>query len=390
MFDYPLYWVVCSTDLVMYTGDVSYAETYWPNLIKALDQYYPSHTNKTSSLLDKPSSMGDYAFLPRSGEVTYYSALYVHAMQSAARLATALGKQDDADRWTSRAARVSKALIERNYDASVGAFYDGEPCPDGPAGTICDVHAQDGNSIAVLAGITNHTLSTNILNYWERATARQYGNAFYDNSIISPGSDFQDRVYAFISFFELSGRFLVSGASASAFDEIRRLYGWMTTHDPNITMWEGIGKDGSPYEGGYTSMAHGWSTGIVPLLSNYVLGVTPQGPGFTKWQVCPVITGGGLTWARGVVPTPEGALEVSWDKKDSGRGMVFTMTIQAPEGTQGSVCIPTMGFANRKVRVDGRVVQQDSSNANSSDGTQVNSVRINLRGGRHVVTVGVV
>ncbi len=86
----------------------------------------------------------------------------------------------------------------------------------------------------------------------------------------------------------------------------------MATHDPGVTQWEGIGEGGKPYEDDFTSMAHGWSTGIVPLMSNYVLGVKPAGPGFSRWIVKPITTGGGLTWARGAVPTPMGPISVFW------------------------------------------------------------------------------
>ena len=46
--------------------------------------------------------------------------------------------------------------------------------------------------------------------------------------------------------------------------------------DPEITFWEGIGPNGSAYDEGFTSMAHGWSTGIGPLMTNYVLGIGLQ------------------------------------------------------------------------------------------------------------------
>ncbi len=59
---------------------------------------------------------GDYAFLPRTGEVTYYNALYVRALQGAAGLARATGHPADADRWLSRASGVSAAVNEYLWD----------------------------------------------------------------------------------------------------------------------------------------------------------------------------------------------------------------------------------------------------------------------------------
>jgi hypothetical protein len=95
LFDYPLYWVVCSYDLFVYTGDSSYMQKYYSTLQRVLNDWYPSVTNTTTSLLDKDdggaSGYGDYAFLPRSGTITYYNALYVLALKHAASIANFLG-----------------------------------------------------------------------------------------------------------------------------------------------------------------------------------------------------------------------------------------------------------------------------------------------------------
>ncbi|EGR50306.1 glycoside hydrolase family 78, partial [Trichoderma reesei QM6a] len=367
-------------DLVMYTGNTSYADTYWNTLVKVLDGYYPSNTNSTTGLLDKTADMGygDYAFLPRSGPVTYYNALYVHALSYASRLANSLGRGDDAARWSSRAGAIGDALLSHNLDQSVGAFYDGGPCSGGAAGTICDVHAQDGNAIAILAGVTDEKTSAGILDYWQNATSQVYGNAFYDSSVLSPGDHFDQRVYAFISYFEIAARFSTPGKASSAFDEIRRLYGWMSAQDPGITMWEGIGPNGTAYEGSFTSMAHGWSTGIVPLLTGYVLGVQPQSPGFKTWKICPVVEGGGLTWARGEVPTPQGKIAVSWEMKDAESGPTLLLELETPEGSSGTACVPTLGIESPKITLDGSPIQAPPDQI---------SITVNVSGGKHVFAV---
>ncbi|ESZ97498.1 glycoside hydrolase family 78 protein [Sclerotinia borealis F-4128] len=340
LLDYPLWWIVCSHDLLMYTGDNNYIQKYYHTLINVLDKFYPSVTDSGTNLVWKgvgiSGSYGDYAFLPRVGPVSYYSALYVLALENAAVIAKSQGQSSDASRWLSRAKVVSDALNSHNFDTSVGAFFDGT-CGD----IFCNTHPQDGNSISILAGVTNTSRSIGILNYLNSANSRFYGNSFYDNDVMSSG--FSQRVYAFISFFEISARFKTN-LVASAFDEIRRLYGWMATHDPKVTMWEGIGPNGSPYEQGFTSMAHGWSTGIVPALSNYVLGVTPTGAGFSTWSVKPYP--GDLSWAKGQVPTPHGPISVNWSINSNGW---FVLSVSAPVDTTGTVSLP-VGFGTKAKR----------------------------------------
>lgn len=386
LYDYPMWWVVSTADLVLYTGDTDFAAQYYDVMKKTLDGYYGQNLTSTGGLLDKENGYGDYAFLPRSGPITYYNALYVYALKAAAHLADILGHDSDSKTWTSRASEVSAKLFNRNWDSAVGAFFDGGPCPNEAAGTICNVHAQDGNGLSVLSGAVNSTVATSLLDYYAKNTSRPYGNAFYDNDSLQAG--FSERVYAFISYFELAARFATAGAAGSAFEEIKRLYGWMSTHDPEITFWEGIGPGGSPYEEGFTSMAHGWSTGIVPLMGNYVLGIKPTGPGFKTWQICPVVDGGDLTWARGQVGTPRGPIKVSWQKKSDG---AFEMQIDAPKDTTGVVCVPTSGFKNARLVVDGKQVKgtMNASTTGPIATSGENFKVLGAKGGSHTFSVGV-
>jgi hypothetical protein len=263
-------------------------------------------------------------------------------------------------------------LIARNFDASTGAFFDGGPCPNEPAGTICNVHAQDGNSIAILAGVTNDSLSTTILDYWANATALPYGNAFYDSSVLGTGDRFDERVYALTSYFELAARFSTPGNEISAYDELRRLYGWMATHDPGVTQWEGIGPGGVSYQGPFMSYSHGWSTGIVPLMSNYVLGVKPTASGFSSWSICPIVKGE-LSWAKGVVPTGNGgSIKVSWEKSGTETIDSLALEVEVPDGTGGSICVPDIGRDITSIVLNGETLPIDEE--------------IKVDGGRYSIT----
>ncbi|KAK2022151.1 Six-hairpin glycosidase [Colletotrichum zoysiae] len=361
LFDYPLWWVVCSHDYVWYTGDIGYISAYYANLVAVLDRWYPSVTDPATGLVTKglngTAGYGDYAFVPRQGPVTYYNALYVLALRRAAEMAVEAGNDGDAERWRCRADEVAKALGERNFDEKAGAFWDGTK-----EGGFVDAHAQDGNSIAILADVVDKQKAKGALDYYSRVAARPYGNAFYDSDAVEDG--FSQRVYAFVSYFELAARFKV-GAGDDAVEEMKRLYGWMARQDPGVTFWEGIGPGGMPYENGYTSMAHGWATGLVPLMSGWVLGVKPTGPGFRTWSVAPETAG--LGWARGVVPTPGGqGIGVQWEQDGDGD---VRIQVRATEGSKGVVSIP-VGARGEVVELDGEVVYagQDGARARYEDG----------------------
>ena len=354
-----------------------------------LDTFYPSITDNDTHLLTKgigvSGGYGDYAFLDRTGPVTYYNTLYVVALSNAATIATYLNHNSDAARWSARSQTVQYAINTNLFDSSVGAFFDGS-CGSTP----CATHAQDGNSLAIVSNTVNTTRANSILTYMSSALTRPYGNAFYDNDVV--GAGFSQRVYPFISYFELCARFLTPGLAETALEEIRRLYGWMATHDPEITVWEGIGEGGAPYEGAYTSQAHGWATGIVPALTNYVLGVTPTGPGFGAWSVKPVP--GDVVWAKGMVPTPYGPITVAWSR-NAGQGL-FWLSVDAPAGTKGMLGVP-VGNASLAVYVDSQLAYdgggamrgQVAGSYAAVYSEEESYVNMQFEGGAaHVVTVG--
>jgi hypothetical protein len=214
----------------------------------------------------------------------------------------------------------------------------------------------------VIAGVTTSPQATSLLAYLD-SLALPYGNPFYDNDSI--GSGYSQRVYAFISYFEIQARFL-SGNATTALDQIRRTYGWMANNDPTTTFWEGIGTNGSKYEGSYTSAAHGWSTGVLPALTNFVLGALPTGPGFQTWSVKPVP--GDVTWARGALDTPSSPLNVSWT---AGQGPLFSVYVEIPSGTSGNISVPVTSLSS-SVLLDGALVWDggtvNNSNATFADG----------------------
>lgn len=333
--------MTCSWDYVLYTGDKDYAERYYPQLVKVLDTWYPSVTDDAGLLskgLNGTSGYGDYAFLGRTGRITYYNANYVQALKDAARIAEHVGHDADAGRWRERADKVAQAVNTHLWDEAAGAYLD--------SATGAVRHAQDGNAIAITSGVAGAERAASALAHLDATTKLRYGNAFMDNDTLFGGAS--QRVYAFTSYPEFVARF-ESGLADSAIDQIKRTYGWMDSHDPGITHWEGIGPNGSLYEGAYTSMAHGWSTGVLPALTHQLLGARPTSPGYAAWEVRPFT--GSVRWARGELPTPHGPLGVEWERE----GDTFTLTVRAPRGTRGwSRCPRTAAGARRCARADGR------------------------------------
>jgi hypothetical protein len=332
--DYPAYFVVALHDVVLRSGDVAFARSLWPAVEGVLDRWYPARLRDGLVASDRAE---DYAYIHRqSPTAAYYSLVYAYALEQGAELA-GWAKEPGAAGWRTRAAAVA---------ARVGAgFWDGHAFTDAPVTVTPHAHPEDAGAFAALAGAGTAAQRADGLLWDGQVLRRDYGNALVDSDVwdnATWGHQGDLRVYPFIGYFDALAR-LRLGLDASAFDLIRRDWGYMATHGPG-TMWETIG----PYGGGpvdtHPSWDAGWSSGAAPLLTGYLLGVRPTSPGYVTFDVNPRTND--LRWARGVVPTPHGAIRVSWRTTESG----LVVDVTAPPGTTARV------YGDRPVLVHGHAV----------------------------------
>ncbi len=104
---------------------------------------------------------------------------------------------------------------------------------------------------------------------------------------------------------------------------------------PQIKRWAIVPETQSfreMWHGG--DLSHGWCSTPLVQMSARVLGVTPTSPGFRTMAIRPSPCG--LTWAKGIVPTPHGDVSVSW--KLAGEKLVLDVTV--PAGTDAEVILP--------------------------------------------------
>lgn len=318
LIDYSGYWLDALRDYALYSGDVASVRKLWPHVTMVLDRWYASL--RVHNLVVDPLGPADYAFIRRRGKVVaYYNAQYVLALREGAQLARWIGARSATTRWLAQAKATTRAFAAAFWDGSTGAYHD----------TTVDrqTHPQDGNAFAVLAGVASPTQARSALDYLAGHDRYSWGNSIADtNNWDNPVWGYQSslRVYPFMSYFELEARF-ATGLDASAFDLLRREWGYMVDNGPG-TMWEAIG----PYGGllVHVSLDHGWSSGAAPALTRDVLGVRPTSPGYATFTVTP--HPGDLASAAGTVSTPHGALRVSWRRTTGG----IVVNVSAPRGAR--------------------------------------------------------
>jgi hypothetical protein len=129
-----------------------------------------------------------------------------------------------------------------------------------------------------------------------------------------------------MNYYEALARFIARD-DEGALELMRRCWGTIVDSEPGSTFWEWAGRKGG-VDVHFASLCHGWSAGIVPLLSKYVLGVRPVAPAYSRYLFD--ARPSDLEWAEGRIPVPGGFIEARFEK--SGKGLRAKVT--APNGIE--------------------------------------------------------
>lgn len=303
---YSLWWILCHRDWYRYHGNLSYLREQRKYLLRLLEQVRsqvePSGREK----------LGGHRFLewPTSRDPTAINAglqaLVVMALEAGAEICDRIDEKDEAGRC-----RAVAALARGHHR---------EPSP-----------SKQANALLVLAGM---------------ADARKVNAEVLARN---PHSGLS----TFYGYYILEAR-ARAGDHQGALDLIRAYWGGMLDRGAT-TFWEGFELEwlqGSGrideltpqgmrdlhadhgdycYVGLRHSLCHGWAAGPTAWLTEHVLGLAPDGPGFERVRIRPHL--GDLEWAEGTLPTPHGLLKVRHEK---GAGRLVT-SIEAPRALRDRI-----------------------------------------------------
>jgi alpha-L-rhamnosidase len=337
---YSIYFVLNLADYYLFTGDLAFVKKEWP-IVQSELTYNAANVNSSNLLITSASDGMDWHYYDGAltGAVTEYNALYYQALLDGSVLAQAAGFANLAAGYEAQAALVKTAINSTLFNATTGVY----DLSDSIKGKI----AQDANSSVIVTGIAPTSAVSPILTTLQTALWTEYGPLSF-----SANTGFKAYISPFASKIELEARFQANDTT-DALTLLHDLWGLMAAQDsPNYTAsaWEVIGTDGTPGFAGFTSLAHGWSSGATSMLSGYVLGIRPIEPGYLTWMVEP--HPGTLTWSEGRAPTAYGPFDVKWANNQSSHR--FTLDVQVPPGTSGTIVLPPSTGTN--VQVNGKTV----------------------------------
>jgi alpha-L-rhamnosidase-like protein len=309
--EYAAWWIVNYETHYRYTGDRAFLDRWFSQLQGAVS-WFESHVG-ADGLVDVPGDAGGHWGYGHSGKESYDNALYVHALAFAARAAEAENRPDLATAWRALATRTAKAIND--------ALWDGTAYVVGPDDAR---HAQDGNAMALLAGVATGDRADAV-----RRFLAGLNGPFGPLTVDAPGGAVPQYVSPFITAFQLE-----TADTDAAIGLLRRTWSPMLRGDTTGTFLENVSTAGGPQLGSYTSYSHGWAAAPTSYLTTKVLGVEPEGAGFSSFTVTP--RPGSLQWAEGAVPTPHGTIGVAF-KRTGGR---LQLHVEAPPGTTYRATLP--------------------------------------------------
>jgi len=257
-----------------------------------------------------PGERDGYVFTPVN---TVVNAFHLRAIEEMRQLALVLGEQRDAENYAQRE-RTALASFQRVlFDEKTGLYRDG-------IGT--DHSSLHANLFPLAFGLVPEDNRAHVAEWLAQQGMRC-------------------SVYA--AQYLLQGLF-ENGQAAAAVEEMiapgDRSWRHMVDSGTTIT-WEAWDQRYKPNQ----DWNHVWGAAPANLLPHFVLGVQVSKPGWSEAEIQP--HPGGLEFASGTVPTPRGAVRVTW--KVAPR---FTLSAELPPGMEARVRLPA-ARGSRGVWIDG-------------------------------------
>lgn len=308
-----------------YTGNTEALAVNYDKIVSHVAQYHPavradgvlSHSN--NNIVDWPAGERDGYVL--TAENTVVNAFCYKSWRILSDMAGVLGKTADQASFTSRA-----DLLESNFNS---VFWNGSLYKDGGTTPHVSAHA---NFFPLALGLTPPDKQA-VMDFLKtrRMACSVYGAQFLLEALFEGG--------------EADHAIGLMKDNSTTYDR----HWWnMIAKGSTIAMeaWGNNYKSNQDWN-------HAWGAVPANIIPRYVLGLEPLTPGFATALIKPQLGTGdgthGLTRASGVIPTIRGPVEITVENAPDD----FRLTLKTPGNMPARVLVPTKGFADPHLIVDG-------------------------------------
>ena len=303
--DWTLQWILTAADHWRLTGDRDTIDSIYPSILKAL-AWFERLIDPAGLVADMPYwHFMDWAGVGRKGEAAALNAQLAGAFRAAAELGDAVGWQRAAERCTTRAQSISRALEARHWDARRHVYIDVVDPVSGRQDLRVSQHA---NAAISLWGEPQRGRIGPALDRIvdaKRLTFTAAPPIAPEGEILDPeqGVVLANTFYSHFVYEALAKH----GRLADVLRLMRERFGPMLARGAT-TLWESFEPT--------ASLCHGFSASPTYQFSRRILGVAPASPGFEKIAFAPDLVD--LDYAEGVVPTRNGDVHVHLERDGEG------------------------------------------------------------------------
>lgn len=308
----------------LYTGDDALLRRHWSLL--QTRKLYEECQNEELGLLRRPSAgenamdavLVDWPAAERDGyrmaEACYntvFNAAAFGAYAAMAKIAAAIGHENDAAAYGGWAKRLGAAMRARLYDPEKGAFYDGLTAEGEPIRH----YAQQASAFPLFFGVPEgREMEKKLAAHLSAGGLRcsVYGAFFVLHGLYRAGAA-EEAVRLMTGGGLRSYRHILEGLGATLATEA-----WDSSLKGNMTF------------------SHPWGSAPLSALAMGMFGVRPLRPGFSEFEIR--YQPGGVSRARIRVPTVKGAVTAAFVCGEGGRVLKTEQAV--PPNTEAAVFIP--------------------------------------------------
>jgi alpha-L-rhamnosidase len=311
--DWALHWVHGVHNSFRYAGIDDELLSLLPTVEKVLRWYEP-YVDEFGTISDVPEwNLVDWASVFSTGRSSILTSLWARGLAEFAEISDAVGNAGSA-RWARARWEGARAGFEDFWDEARGTYVDHFlPAADGSGAKRMPAASQAAGATAIVSGLAPRERWSRIIDVITDADAlvvRSWigGNdGGYDlQKMIEQSEGIQridwdvDREIVLAEPFYSYVVHDAVAAAGRAGDLVTLMRRW------SVFLTNGYDTFGECW--GWGTPVHGWSSTPTRDLVSYVLGVTPDAPGYTRVRVAPAP--GPLTQLEGAVPTPFGLVTV--------------------------------------------------------------------------------
>lgn len=329
--DFTLTWIITHRDYYWQTGDLSFFKGMRDRIHRAFD-YFHKITAKNGLLPydDKYWLFLDWCDIFKDGYSTLYNLLYLMALRTAIELFKLSGDIKSARMYSGRERALLSAIKKKLFNYKTGLFYGGLSWNNKP-----------------VAENTAHVFSFAILlNLFP-----EYHQTFIDKYLLPlvKGNRKEPIMPSPFFMFYIFEAIKKYGYTEEVVDCINRWWGEMVKKDLTTTeeTWD--------VQPGSGSLCHAWSAHPIVHLSNILLGVWQENPGWKEIRFSPTFSH--ADYVKGKVATPYGTIESGWKKNNT----EIDVYLKLPPGITGKIVLPGKKTERIRGRGNWTIINRDTS-----------------------------